>query len=184
MRKRFFTVAVIGAVVASMSLSSCIGNFALTNKLLAWNQNIDNKFVNELVFVAFWIIPVYEVCGLADILVLNSVEFWSGSSPLAQGKTIIDGKDGKYLVECDGKGYNVTSLNDHTTVRLDFDQEEQTWSLIGASGKEYPLMTFVDADHVKINVGDGQMMLVEKSQDGLYALQQAVADHAPLFAIR
>ena len=37
-----------------------------------------SKFVNELVFFAFWILPVYEVSGLADLLVLNSIEFWSG----------------------------------------------------------------------------------------------------------
>lgn len=166
-------MATISALVASMTLSSCIGSFNLTNKLLDWNNTIDNKFVNELVFFAFWCIPVYEVCAAADLLVLNSVEFWSGTSPVASTKTIIDGQDGKYLVQRDSSGYTITSLSDKTEVRLDFNAETQTWSLVGLSGTVYPLMTMIDDTHVKINVGN-EMMLVEKSANGVYALQQAV----------
>lgn len=51
--------------------------FSLTNKLLTWNRQVGSKFVNELVFFALWILPVYEVSGLADLLVLNSIEFWA-----------------------------------------------------------------------------------------------------------
>lgn len=178
MKRRFFTVGVVCAIVASLSLSSCIGSFSLTKKLLTWNEGVGHKFVNELVFVAFWVLPVYEVCALADILVLNSVEFWSGHSPLAANSTIVDGQDGKYLVERDATGYTITSFNDQTKVRLDFNEESQTWSLVGQSGTVYPLMTFVDVDHVKVNVGGGEMMLVERNEDGLYALQAAVAANA------
>ena len=49
------TVMVCGAFL----FSSCIGSFALHGKLLSWNQGVSNKFVNELVFLAFNIIPVY-----------------------------------------------------------------------------------------------------------------------------
>ena len=81
-------------LASSVLFSSCIGSFGLTNKLLDWNRNIDSKFVNELVFVAFWIVPVYEISALADILVLNSIEFWSGNNPVADAGTVktIDGK--------------------------------------------------------------------------------------------
>ena len=106
------TVGVILTIGASMMLTSCIGNFALTNKLLTWNKQIGNKFLNELVFFCFWVLPVYEVTATADLLVLNSIEFWSGTNPIAQGKSVIDGKDGRYLVECDGKGYTIKSEND------------------------------------------------------------------------
>lgn len=183
MKKRLFTVGVICTLIASMSLTSCIGSFSLTHKLLDWNNTINNKFVNELVFAVFWVIPVYEVSALADIFVLNSIEFWSGTSPVASNKTIIDGKDGKYLVERDSTGYTVTSLTDKSQVRLDFNTESQTWSLIGQSGTVYPLMTMVDANHVRINVGD-EMMLVDVSQDGLYAVQNAVMKKAGDLAIR
>lgn len=138
---------IIAALIASLSLSSCLGTFSLTNKLLAWNRTVSNKFVNELVFFAFCIVPVYEVSALADLFVLNSIEFWSGSSPVAQGKSIIDGNDGKYLVECDGNGYTITSLNDGSSTRLNFHSDSRSWTVTGASGKEYPLVTFIDDTH-------------------------------------
>ena len=75
MKKHYLTVGIALTLMASMSLTSCIGSFSLTNKLMSWNNQVGNKFVNELVFFCFWIIPVYEVTALADVLVLNSIEF-------------------------------------------------------------------------------------------------------------
>lgn len=176
MKKRYLSVAVITALAGSMLFSSCIGNFALTKKLLGWNNQIGNKFINELVFFAFWIIPVYEVTALADVLVLNSIEFWSGSNPIAQGKSYIDGKDGRYLVECDGKGYTITSENDGSVVRLDFDETERSWSVTANEGETYKLMTFIDDNHVNMPTPSGEDQVVELSQDGLMAYRATVAE--------
>ena len=88
MKKKSLTLLVAATLASSVLFSSCIGSFGLSNKLLDWNRNIDSKFVNELVFVAFWIVPVYEISALADILVLNSIEFWSGSNPVADAGTV------------------------------------------------------------------------------------------------
>ncbi len=171
MKKKYLSVAVILTVAASLVSTSCIGSFSLTNKLLSWNQTVGNKFVNELVFFAFWILPVYEVSGLADLLVLNSIEFWSGENPVAKGKKVIEGNDGRYLVECDGKGYTITAMNDNTSVRLDFDIDDQTWS-VNVGEESYPFMTFVDDTHVKMITPEGDMQLVEISEAGCYAYQQ------------
>jgi hypothetical protein len=175
MKRKYFTVAAVLLCAGSLMFSSCIGSFALTNKLLSWNKQVGSKFVNELVFVAFWILPVYEVSGLADILVINSIEFWSGSNPVAQGRTVIDGQDGRYLVDCDGKGYTITSENDGSKVRLDFDVEEQTWSA-NINGQSYELMTFIDDSHVSMPAPDGTRTVVELSQDGLWAYQQLASE--------
>lgn len=172
MKKKTLTVAVICALAGSLMLGSCIGSFNLTTKLLGWNKQISNKFVNELVFVAFWILPVYEVSGLADLLVLNSIEFWGGQNPVAKGKKIIDGQDGKYLVVCDGKGYTIKSLNDGSVVRLDFNFETQSW-YYSAEGREPVLLfTYVDDTHLKLPCGDGQYKVFETSDAGLMAYQQ------------
>lgn len=168
--KKTTSVAIAATLIASLSMSSCIGSFGLTNKLLAWNRHISNKFVNELVFFAFWIVPVYEVSALADLLVLNTIEFWSGSSPVAKGKTMIDGKDGKYLVDCDGKGYTITSLNDGSKTRLNFHEDENMWTVV-AGGQEMPLLVFVDESHVKLPAPDGGMTTIELTEEGLYAYQ-------------
>ena len=58
MRKILLPVCVV-ALASSMLFTSCIGSFKLTNKVLSWNHQIGNKFVNELVFVGLWILPVY-----------------------------------------------------------------------------------------------------------------------------
>lgn len=77
---RKITIKVFVCLMAgAMMTSSCIGSFPLFNKTLAWNKKLSNKFVNELVFIVGS--PVYALFGLADLLVLNSIEFWSGSSP-------------------------------------------------------------------------------------------------------
>ena len=175
MKKRYLSVALIAALGCSMMFTSCIGNFALTNKLLGWNKQIGNKFVNELVFFAFWIEPVYEVAALADVLVLNSIEFWSGSNPVACGRSVIDGQDGRYLVDCDGHGYTITSDADGTTVRLDFDEADRSWSL-NTGEESYKLMTFVDDTHVDMIAPDGSTQRVELSDAGLMAYKATVSN--------
>ena len=83
----------------SLLFSSCIGSFGLWSNLKDWNQGLGNKFVNEIVFLAFHVVPVYEVAYLADVLVLNSIEFWSGSNPVAEVGSIktVKGENGEYL---------------------------------------------------------------------------------------
>ncbi len=174
MKKKYLSVAIILTIAASLTTTSCIGSFSLTNKLLSWNKSISNKFVNELVFFAFWIVPVYEVSALADILVINSIEFWSGNNPVASGTKVIEGENGRYLVNCDGKGYTITSEADGSEVRLDFDQPSQTWSVVTPEGEDVPFMTFVDDTHVKMPAADGSYTLVELSEAGAYAYRNAV----------
>lgn len=174
MKKTYLTVALICTICGALTLPSCIGSFQLTNKLLSWNNQIGSKFVNELVFFAFWVLPVYEVSGLADILVLNSIEFWSGSNPVAKGTKVIEGNDGKYLVKCDGKGYTIKSENDGSIVRLDFDTEKQSWSYSIPGGEKQTIFTFVDDTHVSLPAPDGTNRVIELSDAGLYAYQNLV----------
>jgi hypothetical protein len=74
MKKLKFSAACL-ILSGSIICSSCIGSFGLWSSLKDWNNNIGNKFVNEIVFLAFHIVPVYEVAYLADVIVLNSIEF-------------------------------------------------------------------------------------------------------------
>lgn len=93
--KKTFTKSVIAVTVGALTLSSCIGSFGLTNSVLSWNKRAtDNKFVNELIFIL--ISPAYAVCSVADLFVLNSIEFWTGEKVIGQVGTTKDvmGKDG------------------------------------------------------------------------------------------
>lgn len=182
MKRKYFTVALVTLSCGCLLTTSCIGSFGLSNKLLSWNKQVGNKFVNELVFFSFWILPVYEVSLLADVLVLNSIEFWSGNNPVAQGRSVIEGEDGRYLVDCDATGYTITSENDGSVVRLDFDSEEQSWSMT-ANDETYELFTFVDENHVSMPAPDGTTTVVELSRQGVFAYQELV-QNAPAYALR
>ncbi|MDE6638492.1 MAG: DUF3332 domain-containing protein [Muribaculaceae bacterium] len=166
MKKLIFSAAVAALLCSSMT--SCMGKFALTRNLYAWNDQISNKFVNELVFFAFWVLPVYEVCGIADLFVLNTIEFWSGDNPMTSSTKVIDTDQGRYLVKCDGKGYDITLQETGEKYRLDFAQDTKTWSL-QFNDKEYPLITFIDDTHVSMPLPDGEWETVELSQAGVLA---------------
>ena len=110
MKKFNLKMAATVMICGSFLFSSCIGSFGLHSKLVSWNQGIGTKFVNELVYLAFNIIPVYGVCYLADALVINSIEFWSGSNPMASIGDVkkVKGENGDYLVETLENGYSIT----------------------------------------------------------------------------
>lgn len=182
MRKCYRTVAAIMvATFLGITASSCIGSFALTNKLLSWNRQVDSKFVNELVFVAFWILPVYPVSSLADILVINSIEFWSGNNPVTASSKTVTGTDGqKYLVESDNSGYTITTEATGETVRLDYSASDNAWDVTTASGTTR-LMTFIDDTHVALPTIDGRSAIVEVSADGLMAYRAQAG--SSLFAL-
>lgn len=169
MKKTTLTVAAVLLLAAMLPMQSCIGRFALSNKVLAWNNQVGSKFVNELVFFAFWVLPVYEVTMFADLVVLNSIEFWSGNNPVDEASVkVIDTDHGRYLVACDGKGYTVTCPGGEK-MRLDFNENTQTWSA-GMEGDELlPFMTMVDDSHVRMISPDGDFRLVELSEAGVLA---------------
>ena len=92
----------------------------------------------QLVFIAFWIVPVYEISALADVLVINSIEFWSGSNPVADVGNVktIDGKDGVYTVETKVDGYHIQKEGDEKAVDLVFNEADQSGNLVNRDNPE------------------------------------------------
>ena len=121
--------AVIAVSLGAMTLSSCIGSFCLTNNVLDWNKRAtDNKFVNELIFIV--ISPAYAVCSVADLFVLNSIEFWTGEKVIANvGKTKdVMGKDGRmYAIKTLKNGYEITSPDGEVSY-LVYNKKEKSWN--------------------------------------------------------
>lgn len=90
---------VAGAVI--VTLTGCYGSFAAWHNIHKYNGEVsNNKFAQEAVFLILNIIPVYGVAALLDVLLFNTIEFWSGDNPLAHaGETQrVDGKDGSYVM--------------------------------------------------------------------------------------
>ena len=167
-----------------IAFTSCIGSFKLSNKVLSWNKQVSNsKFVNEVVFFCFWVIPVYEVTTIADVLVVNSIEFWSGDNPLAETETekSIHGKKGEYLVRYKHfNGYRIVNRNTKTSVDLIYDKGTKTWSAM-AKNKPVEFMTFLDDNTVRVYLPGGKTMNVELSESGVATFREVIErDYAML----
>lgn len=171
MKRRFFTLATIFTLSGSLLFSSCIGSFGLFNKLLAWNQTIDNKFVNELVFVVMT--PAYAISYLADVLVLNSIEFWSGENPVAAGIVKeVQGENGIYTVETLENGYRIEN-EEGQAVNLIYDKESNTWSAVTKESTT-KLIKMEEDNKVIVYLPGGVEKEVELTQQGALAFRQSV----------
>ena len=183
MRKKHLIIATVVALSASMMMQSCIGSFALFNKVKSWNDHVGDKFVNEIVFVAMWILPVYELSFIADMFILNTIEFWSGENPALAQTKVIDGKDAKYLIASDETGYAITNMNTKQVTRFNFKAEDNSWWLEN-NGEEMKLFTFVDDTHIDVLTRDGNYTRVELSQPGVMAYEELVGIGGTAFALR
>ena len=182
-RKSFQTVVCL--LAASMAMSSCVGSFALFNKLAKWNKNAtDNKILNEILFLV--ISPAYAFCGAADALVLNSIEFWTGDNPVANrvGKTRnIKGDDGlMYAVKYLENGYQVTKP-DGDVLFLTYNKAENNW-YINAEGKENKLIHINGNGTIKAFLNKGLTVDITPDAAGLYELRNAQAGTSYFMAAR
>ncbi len=71
-----------GLVALSLMLSGCYGPFNLTKRLYWWNGAVGDKWENEVVFLLLLVVPAYGVASLADAVIFNSMEFWTGTNPV------------------------------------------------------------------------------------------------------
>ncbi len=173
MKRNFIRLGGILVLSGSILFTSCIGSFSLFNKLLAWNQTIDNKFVNELVFFALWVVPAYEVAIISDALVINSIEFWSGDNPVAEGIVKeVQGEHGIYTVETLKNGYHIENEKGET-VNLIYDKDSNTWNAV-ANGNTSKLITFEGNDKAIVYLPDGKEKNVELNQKGAFAFHNSV----------
>lgn len=83
MKRTSRLLAVLCVALLSVHVSGCFGKFNLTRAMWDFNKNVSpNKFVQWAVFLVMVIVPVYAVGTIVDALVINSIEFWTGSNPI------------------------------------------------------------------------------------------------------
>jgi hypothetical protein len=162
-------------VACSVVLSSCVGSFSLFNHLAQWNKKATrSKILNELIFLV--ISPAYAVCGVADVLVLNTIEFWSGSNPMASnvGKTQnVLGNDGKlYAVKTLKDGYQITTPEGAVSL-FSYDKKTNSWSMT-VNGKTTEIFRFNDDGTIQASLNNGQKINVPVSEEGIYETRLAV----------
>lgn len=181
-RSKLTLVAIV--LSGSFLFSSCVGSFGLFNRLNSWNQTIGNKFVNELVFLAFNIIPVYGVAYIADALVINSIEFWSGSNPMANIGDVkkVKGENGNYMVKTLENGYSITKEGETASMDLIYNKEANTWN-VEANGESTELIKMNNDGTADLLLPNGEKMNVTLDAQGMMAARQATTSNL-MFAAR
>jgi len=83
MRTRRMIAACVLAGFLPLATTGCFGGFELTKKVYRYNKQVSgDKWIREVMFLVLVIVPIYELANLADTLIFNSIEFWTGHNPV------------------------------------------------------------------------------------------------------
>lgn len=150
MKKKGIAVA-LSLAVGLASIQGCIGTFGLTGKVYQFNKSLGSKWVQEIAFLIMIIIPVYGIAVFIDAVILNSLEFWTGSNPV----TMQPGEKEVQIVKNEGKTYQVEATQNRfhiiqlegpekgATADLVYNPETNTW-LAGKDGELKKVAQFID----------------------------------------
>lgn len=68
------------AGILAASQPACYGSYSAFHKVHRWNGvATGSKIGNSALHLGLWLIPVYELCLIGDLLVFNNLEFITGS---------------------------------------------------------------------------------------------------------
>lgn len=71
------------ALALGITTSSCLGPDNAYNSIKNWNAELSEQdWVNEIVFLGLTFIPVYGFALFLDVVVLNTVNYWTGDNPI------------------------------------------------------------------------------------------------------
>ena len=149
------------AMGGSFLCASCLGSFSAWNGLKSCSM-LEHKVVNKIAFIAFYIVPVYEIAYLTDVFVLNSIEFWSGINPLVDVgiERVIRGINGEYLVRTNEDGYTIMKMGEaDRPLDLVYDEENRTWNAV-AEGQAFELMTMNEDGSITYKDQKGEKVTV------------------------
>lgn len=147
-----FKKAGIFVMLLCVGVSSvgCHGSFGLTKKYYSFvDTTIGNKYIKSIVF--YWILGfIYGITGFVDTVILNTIEFWTGSNPLAMNSTDKETQ----IVQKDGEKYQITATKNRFDivqvsgkekgkhVSLVFDEKKSSWISIDSQKNETVLISF------------------------------------------
>ncbi len=128
---------IIAVVASSLLFTGCFGSMALTKKVYNWNQNVSgNKVVQSLIFWGMIIVPIYEITSFVDAVFLNTVEFWTGSNPIAMSDgekeiQVVENKvNEKFEITATKNRFDIKQLegeNQGITKTYVYNQDKKTW---------------------------------------------------------
>ena len=69
-------------ILAVMFITGCMGQMGLSKSVHKFNMRASSdRWPREFLFLGMYIIPVYPFAGAIDLVVINSMEFWTGTNP-------------------------------------------------------------------------------------------------------
>lgn len=93
MKKNIIKLAVIASLTTGVagSLSGCVGSNAITGYVMKFNLvAVDNRYARG--GLNMLLAPVYSLSVMSDLIVFNSLEFWTGKNPINGQPHIFDSK--------------------------------------------------------------------------------------------
>lgn len=114
--------------------TSCIGTFKLTKTYWDWNSGI-GKWPGAIFFFFLGGI-ITGVTLMVDIIILNLIEFWTGSNPMSMNE---GDKEQQMVMAKDGNMYEITATKNRfdiiqmtgngagTTQSMIYNAETKTW---------------------------------------------------------
>ena len=173
---------------ASILFSSCLGSFSAFNGLRDWNEGLTNsKFVDNLVFWALNIVPVYGLFMFGDVFIFNVIEFWSGSNPIAMK----EGDREVQIVEKDGNTFEMVATKNRLQLKviegerkgdkldLVYKPSEKSWNAVKPNGEIIKLSSFEEGFYV-VYMPNGEQIKIDANatrNEGLALIQKSTVEY-------
>jgi hypothetical protein len=180
-------------LIAGITSNSCLGPFNLTLKLHHWNSSIGSKWVNNVVFWAFCIIPVYEFSLFLDAVIFNVIEFWSGSNPISMK----EGEKDIQIVSTGKYTYEVTATKNKFQIQqlsgpaagemVEIIFEPETYScFLKYQGDLVKLVEYLPGENgtekVNLFMPDGSLVTMDAGERNLDVIDKALSSVPDLLA--
>jgi hypothetical protein len=182
------SIALVGMLSLPPLISGCFGTFKLSQSLWHFNDGVSqSKFVKWLVFLGLAIVPVYEIALLADALVLNSIEFWSGKNPVTENEVredtrVVEGKTVHTVLTAEKLRIEVTEPGDASprVVEISYGEKGAT----ARAGNGALLSSAIVAEDGSVRVTDASGREVgRRTGSEIETLASAVAAGSPFLAV-
>jgi len=136
----------LAASAALVGSTGCFGSYGATTALWKFNDGATgNKWLNWLIFLGLNIVPVYPLFLLGDLLIFNTIEFFTGSNPI--GSASRDFGNGNHVAfERDKHNPNIVRL-----------EHRQNGTLVG--------VYYVKKDGDNFSLLDQQRVLISDVRD-------------------
>lgn len=150
-KERKMRKMIVGLIISAFILVGCTGSFHVTRLVYNMHRDQTYKWVDEAIFVGCVVFPVYGMATIADALIFNTVEFWSGRNPVALPQK--------------GEETACRIVDDRENVVLSYDTGKDVVRIHSLEGSHPDLMLKRSADGVLVCDASGSV-LYSASRDG------------------